>query len=141
MSQIKVLVTGVFDLLHAEHVNFLRAAKAIGDILIVGIESDVRVKQLKGEHRPVWNQDRRVRELKKLKFVDQVFVLPTKFDSPADHEQLIGTIKPDILAVSSHSPHLEAKQRILAKFGGRVEVVHQHNSEVSTTYLINKEQS
>lgn len=133
---LRVLATGVFDLLHSEHINFLNAAKQIGDILIVGIESDQRVKRLKGENRPIWNQEKRMAAVSALDFVDQVILLPEQFDSAADHEKFIQKIKPDILAVSSHSPHLAAKQKIMSKFGGRVEVVHQHNPEVSTSKLL-----
>src|SRR3990172_12032671 len=51
-----VLVTGVFDLLHDEHRNFLKVAKKAGDFLIVGLESDTRVRALKGVGRPVHDQ-------------------------------------------------------------------------------------
>jgi D-beta-D-heptose 7-phosphate kinase/D-beta-D-heptose 1-phosphate adenosyltransferase len=85
----KVLVTGVFDLLHEEHILFLKKAKALGDYLVVGIESDVRVKQMKGEGRPVNSQSIRVENLKSLNIIDEVFVLPQEFSKPSDHTTLI----------------------------------------------------
>lgn len=133
-----VLVTGVFDVLHQEHHNFLEKAKAVGDVLIVGLESDVRVRQMKGESRPIFSQEVRRQHLAEWELADLIFILPEHFGTPADHEKLISDIKPNVLAVSSHSPHLEAKQRILAKYGGEVRVVYQHNPELSSTILIGK---
>lgn len=137
-GKVVVLATGVFDLLHEEHRRFLQKAKKAGDILIVGIETDVRVKQMKGTDRPVNNQYRRLEAVKRLDYVDLAFLLPEAFSTPQAHEQLIAEIKPDILAVSSHTSHLEAKRRILEKYGGSVKVVHQHNPAISTTLLISQ---
>ncbi len=131
-----VLVTGVFDLLHEEHRNFLKKAHQAGNTLIVGIESDVRVRKLKGEGRPIWDQERRKEELEQIPEVSGVFILPEIFDQPIHHEQLIKTIRPSVLAVSSHSPHLDRKQRIMDLVGGVVKVVHQLNPDVSTTQIL-----
>lgn len=131
-----VLVTGVFDLLHQEHRIFLEKAQQAGDVLIVGIEADSRVKKIKGEHRPIWSQDKRLDEITRLSVADGVFVLPEQFDTPEDRERLIALIRPNILAVSSHSPHLDKKEAIVSKYGGKVVVVHQFNPALSTTQLI-----
>lgn len=131
-----VLVTGVFDLLHQEHKNFLQKAKAAGDVLIVAIESDARVQQMKGPGRPVHTAAVRLAALDELGVIDAVFVLPDNFKKPEQRRQLLEDIKPDVLAVSSHTDHLEIKQQMMAEIGGRVEVVHQHNPEVSTTKLL-----
>ena len=133
-----VFVSGVFDLLHEEHQKFLTKAAQQGDVLIVGLESDMRVKQLKGEGRPIWNQEKRKQAIGSLPGVTMAFILPENFNSPADHEALIRAIRPNILAVSSHSEHLDAKQRIMSLVGGKVVVVHQHNPQVSTTQILNK---
>ncbi len=133
-----VLATGVFDILHQEHTNFLKNAKAIGDYLIVGVESDVRVRQMKGEGRPVNSQVVRVKNLLHLNIADEVFVLPEQFSKPEDHKALIQKIKPRYLAVSSHSQHLDKKQAILKEFGGEVVIVHEHNPEISTTKILQK---
>lgn len=133
-----VLATGVFDLLHDEHTLFLEKASQVGNVLIVGLESDKRVKKLKGDDRPIWNQDKRKAAVEQLPFVTAAFVLPEQFSTPEDHQQLIRAIQPNILAVSSHSPHLEAKQRIMNLVNGEVRVVHEHNPKVSTTKLVGK---
>lgn len=131
-----VLVTGVFDLLHSEHHAFLTKAKQQGNYLVVAIESDVRVKELKGSGRPVWSQEQRKQALQEVDCVDAVFVLPDNFGEVSQREKLIAEIRPDVLAVSSHSPHLEKKRKILEKYGGEVRIVHDHNPAVSTTQLL-----
>lgn len=133
MKEKVVLVTGVFDLLHEEHIHFLKKAKELGGILLVGIESDLRVKQLKGENRPIWNQERRKSEILKLDIATEVFVLPEQFSKPADHEKLIADIKPDFLAVSSHTIHQKEKKLLVEKYGGKLVVVLDQNPAVSTT--------
>lgn len=134
-----VLVTGVFDVLHAEHEYFLRQAKALGGRLIIGIESDVRVKKLKGPDRPINSQNVRQQNLYTLGIADEVFILPEQFDSPEDHRALLLQVKPDILAVSSHSPHIDKKIQLMKEIGGRLEIVHEHNPAISSTILIERQ--
>jgi len=134
----RVLVTGVFDILHDEHVKFLKKAKSLGGQLIVGLESDARVRNIKGEGRPVNLQAIRQKNLQALKISDQVIILPEKFDSPDDHLRFLQKIKPNILAVSSHTAHLEEKRQLMAEIGGIVVVAHHHNPKVSTTLSLKK---
>lgn len=134
-----VLVTGVFDILHQEHEIFLQKAREQGERLIIGVESDVRVKKMKGVGRPINPQKKRVENLIKLQITNDVFILPEQFDKPQDHEALISKIKPDILAVSSHTMHLDKKTKIVEKYGGKVVVVHQQNPLYSSTKSILKE--
>jgi len=136
MNRTRVLVTGVFDVLHQEHSIFLKKAKKLGDYLIVGIESDLRVKKMKGGGRPVNNQETRIKNLLDLKIVDRAFVLPEKFSQKKDHIILIKKIKPHILAVSSHTLHLEKKRKIMDLVAGRLVVVHEHNPQASSTKII-----
>lgn len=131
-----VLVTGVFDILHAEHQAFLGEAKKLGDFLLVGIESDVRVRKLKGEGRPVNSQDLRVHNLLNWQIADEVFILPEQFSSPQDHEDLIALIQPSFLAVSAHTPHQAEKKRLVEKYGGELRIVLEHNPEISTTKIL-----
>lgn len=133
-----VLVTGVFDLLHREHINFLKKAKQVGDILIVGVESDARVKKTKGERRPVEGQKQRQQKVVILKIADAVFVLPEKFNTPQQHLALLKIVRPQILAVSSHTPHLKEKRQLMKQVGGEVRVVYEQNLEISTTQLKQK---
>lgn len=135
-----VLVTGVFDILHREHEIFLKKAKEVGEVLIIGIESDARVRTLKGEGRPVNSATQRLATLEALAIADAVFVLPEQFNQPTHRRQLLMEIKPDVLAVSSHTDHLEAKRQLMAEIGGVVKIVHQHNPEISTTKLLSDQQ-
>lgn len=137
--RIVVLATGVFDLLHQEHRLFLQKASQLGGILLVGVESDERVRRLKGQGRPVQPQAERVVAIERLGLAAAVFVLPDQFDQPADHEALIEALRPDVLAVSEHTAHQSEKAAIMAKFGGVVIVVHRHNQQISTTQLLKQQ--
>lgn len=132
------LVTGVFDLLHQEHRTFLEKARKIGDVLVVGIESDVRVRQMKGESRPIQVQAIRKDQIEEMKLADTIFILPENCVTAEDYDQLIAEMLPSFLAVSSHSPYLESKQRIMSKYGGELKIVHEFNPEISTTILEKK---
>ncbi len=132
----RVLVTGVFDLFHVEHRRFLLKAKQAGDVLIVGVESDARVKKIKGIGRPVQNEQTRLSQLQQFAAVDMAFVLPERFNTPRDHLALLKLVKPQVLAVSSHTPHLAEKRRLMKQVGGKVVVVHTHNLAVSTSLIV-----
>lgn len=128
-----VFVSGVFDLFHEEHQRFLEKARAAGNFLVVGIESDTRVREAKGPGRPFDDQQARLNAVLLSGVVDAAAVLPEHFHEPQHHRALIGLLRPDVLAISSHSPHQEAKKAVMAEFGGRLVVVHEHNPAVSTT--------
>ena len=131
-----VLATGFFDLLHSEHINFLRKAKSVGDILIVAVESDVRARAIKGEGRPI--EDQAVRCQKVSQCADYVIALPDDFNNPAAFESLISAVSPNFLAISSHTAHQDKKQALVEKYGGMLAVVHDWNPSISTTQIINK---
>jgi len=88
-----VFSNGCFDILHVGHVRYLEAARSEGDLLVVGLNSDSSVRSIKGERRPLVNQDQRAKVLASLACVDYVVV----FDEP-DPLRLIRAVKPDILA-------------------------------------------
>ncbi|RXJ77813.1 D-glycero-beta-D-manno-heptose-7-phosphate kinase [Arcobacter sp. F2176] len=87
-----IFTNGCFDILHKGHVSYLNNAKALGDVLIVGLNSDDSVKRLKGENRPINNHDDRAYILSALECVDYVVI----FDEDTPYE-LIERVKPDIL--------------------------------------------
>ncbi len=87
-----VFTNGCFDILHAGHVKYLAAAKAKGDILIVGLNNDASVKRLKGPTRPINTESDRAEVLAGLSCVD--FIVLFKEDTP---HALISAISPDIL--------------------------------------------
>jgi cytidyltransferase-like protein len=138
-GRVLVLATGVFDVLHHEHRNFLKAAKAVGDILVVGLETDRRVREIKGVGRPVNSQLARKANLESWGIANAVFILPDDFHLNYRREELIGLLRPKILAASSHTAHLEEKARVMGQVGGEVRIVYQHNPDVSSTKLINKQ--
>jgi D-beta-D-heptose 7-phosphate kinase/D-beta-D-heptose 1-phosphate adenosyltransferase len=87
-----VFTNGCFDLIHAGHVRYLKAAKAEGDILVLGMNSDESVRMIKGELRPITPQEQRAEVLAALADVDYV----TLFEEP-DPLNLILCLKPDVL--------------------------------------------
>lgn len=87
-----VFANGCFDVLHAGHLHLLKEAKSFGDRLVVGINSDASVCRLKGQGRPIHNQQQRTQQLLLLPWVDQVLV----FDEPTPLE-LIKAVKPHII--------------------------------------------
>jgi len=149
-----VLATGFFDLLHEEHIRFLRKAKSAGDILIVAVESDERARALKGKGRPIEPQSVRCQHLLSLTTpgvisqhnetpgvvnpVDYVIALPPDFDHFEAYDSLMSAISPEIYAVSSHTTHLKSKTFLVEKYGGKLIIVHQLNTDISTTKIIEK---
>ncbi|MCB0341302.1 MAG: D-glycero-beta-D-manno-heptose 1-phosphate adenylyltransferase [Bdellovibrionales bacterium] len=87
-----VFTNGCFDILHVGHVRYLQEAKAQGDLLFVGVNSDASVKRLKGSSRPIQNEQDRAEILLALSSVDYVSIFDE--DTP---EQLIHVVKPDVL--------------------------------------------
>ena len=87
-----VFTNGVFDLLHRGHVEYLEEAAALGDRLVVGINSDASVRRLKGEDRPLTPEQERAELLEALACVDLVVTFDE--DTP---ERLIGEVLPDVL--------------------------------------------
>jgi D-beta-D-heptose 7-phosphate kinase/D-beta-D-heptose 1-phosphate adenosyltransferase len=94
-----VFTNGCFDILHTGHIKYLEEASTLGDILIVGLNSDNSVKKLKGLDRPVNNEEERATLLAAIEFVD--FVILFEDDTPL---HLIKTIRPDILVTDGDYP-------------------------------------
>jgi len=92
-----IFVNGTFDLLHPGHVSLLTWAKSLGDYLVVGIDTDDRVKEKKGSSRPIYNQTDRGLMLVSMSAVDEV----RYFDSDESLENLVKEVKPDIIVVGS----------------------------------------
>jgi rfaE bifunctional protein nucleotidyltransferase chain/domain len=119
-SQNKKLVftNGCFDILHSGHVDYLSKARKLGDYLVVGLNSDLSVKNIKGVKRPIFNELERATLLDSLKCVDYV----TFFDEDTP-EQLITSLVPDIL--------VKGADWALDKIVGR-EIVEANGGEVKT---------
>ena len=91
-SKIIVFTNGCFDLLHKGHISLLQTANNLGDILIVGLNSDASVRKLKGNNRPIETEKKRARKLLKLEFVNAVCI----FEDNTPRE-LIKLIRPNFL--------------------------------------------
>ncbi len=136
-----VFTNGVFDLLHIGHLRYLQAARALGDVLVVGLNSDRSTRQIKGPQRPLIAQDERAALLLGLRVVDYV----TIFDEPTA-EHLVAALQPDVYvkggdyqlsdgAVPPGKPLPEAA--IVQGYGGRVELI-PYVAGRSTTELIQR---
>ena len=117
-----VLTGGCFDILHIGHVRFLSEAKRMGDYLVVLLESDKKVKKLKGKNRPVLTQKERAEMLSALESVDLIVLLPM-IENDSDYLNLVMKIKPDIIAVTENDPHIEKKKGQAKKIGGELKVI------------------
>lgn len=141
-GMVVVLVTGVFDLLHEGHQEFLKVAKNQGEILIVGLESDKRAKKIKGNDRPRWSEVERFLAVSRAEGVDGVVILPDDFEKEEKRELVMSLIKPDLLVVSPQTLHLVAKKKMMEKLGGDLRVVKAGTEgKVSTTKLLRKTKS
>lgn len=130
-----VLAGGCFDILHIGHIAFLEKAKKAGDILVLLLESDQAIKLLKGQGRPVNNQENRTKILAVIEFVD--FVIPlSKLYQAGDYNSLVKKISPDIIAVTAGDPNLSVKQSQAKEVGGTVKIVLKKIPEHSTTKLL-----
>lgn len=114
-----VFTNGCFDILHAGHVRYLSAAKAQGDILIVGLNSDSSVSALKGPSRPVNTQDDRAEVISGLQAVDYVVIF-----HDATAERLVSLIKPDVYVKGGdYTIDKLPEAGIVAAHGGRTVLV------------------
>jgi rfaE bifunctional protein nucleotidyltransferase chain/domain len=126
-----VLANGNFDLLHVGHVRYLRGAKALGGKLVVAINSDESVRELKGEGRPVMPAEERAEILAALADVDAVVIFPE-----LEVRALIREIRPDIHAKGTDYTLDSVPERdVVAECGGRVAIVGDPKNH-STSELI-----
>src|SRR5262249_50734792 len=96
-----VVVTGVFDLLHVGHLRFLCAARELGARLVVGVESDARVRRWKGLDRPIQTQEDRCELLSALRVVDDVFIIEGERVEPDYYVELLRPLGAHYLAVTA----------------------------------------
>tara|TARA_S200000501_G_scaffold336163_1_gene341335 strand:+ start:435 stop:908 length:474 start_codon:yes stop_codon:yes gene_type:complete len=118
-SKIIVFTNGCFDLLHKGHKSLLQAAKNLGDILIVGLNSDASVRILKGDNRPIETQEKRAHKLLKLEFVNGVCI----FEDQTPRE-LIKLIRPNFLVKGGdYKKSKIVGSRTIKKWNGKVRIV------------------
>ena len=127
-----VFTNGCFDILHLGHHTYLNQSKALGDFLIVAINSDESVKSLKGDDRPINNQELRSKNLLNLECVDEVVVFSEK--TPI---KLIEFLLPDVLTKGGDYNHKNiVGSNIVEKNGGKV-ILLPYLKGYSTTTIIN----
>jgi len=132
----RVFTNGVFDILHVGHVRYLRAARALGDCLIVGLNSDGSTRALKGERHPVVPQAERAELLTALACVDAVVI----FDE-VTAERVVGAIRPEIYvkggdyALGAPGVKVPPEAAVVQAYGGRVEFIPFVAGQ-STTHIV-----
>jgi rfaE bifunctional protein nucleotidyltransferase chain/domain len=124
----RVWVNGCFDILHEGHFELLRFAATLGDVYI-GIDTDLRVRKLKGPGRPVNNELFRADILSELRFIKKVFIFDTDFEL----RSIVKKIKPDFLVIGS-----DYKDKIIIGAESAKKIVFYEKTNHSTTSIIEK---
>jgi rfaE bifunctional protein nucleotidyltransferase chain/domain len=135
-----VFTNGIFDLLHLGHLQYLQSAAALGDLLVIGLNSDASTRQLKGPKRPLIPQDERALMLLGLRPVDYVTIFEER-----TAELLVETLQPDVyvkggdysLGAGADGGKQLPEARIVHAYGGRVELINYLPGH-STTELIER---
>jgi rfaE bifunctional protein nucleotidyltransferase chain/domain len=116
-----VLTNGHFDVLHVGHVDCLQRAKALGDVLIVGLNSDASTRLLKGEKRPIVPQEERAQLLAALQCVDYVVIFEER-----TAERLVAALKPEVYVKGGDWAIEDLPEaKAVAEYGGQVEILPQ----------------
>ena len=125
-----VFTNGCFDILHRGHVEYLSKAADMGDVLVVGLNTDASVKRLKGEGRPINDEQARALVLASLSFVDAVVL----FDEDTPYE-LIKALRPDVLVKGAdYKPEEIVGYDIVTSYGGSVTCTSHPG--VGTTFVV-----
>ena len=128
-----VFTNGCFDILHAGHVRYLAAARAFGDVLVLGLNSDASVRRLKGESRPINGEQDRAEVVGGLRSVDYV----TIFDEQTA-EAVVALVKPDVYVKGGdYTLDTLPEAKIVAAGGGRTEFIEMVAGR-STTKVIER---
>ena len=126
-----VTTNGCFDLMHVGHLRYLQAAKNLGDLLVIGVNSDNSVRELKGERRPLIPADERAEMLAGLDCVDYVVIFPE-----LDPISLLSELKPDIhVKGGDYTIEQVIERQVVEENGGRV-IVGLNIEGKSTTNVI-----
>lgn len=132
-SKVIIFTNGCFDIVHAGHIDYMNKAKKLGDILIVGVNSDNSVRRIKGDTRPIVDLDNRLRLLQGLSVIDYLCVFDD--DTPLE---LIKKVRPDILVKGEDWKDKGVVGEDFVKtYGGRVELIRLLPG-ISTSIIIEK---
>lgn len=133
-----VFTNGCFDLLHVGHIRYLEAAHALGHVLVVGINSDASVRQLKGQSRPLVGQNERAEIINALKMVDCVVI----FEETTAND-LVSELQPDVYVkggdygVAGNNIKIPPEAAIVSSYGGQVNFISYETGH-STSDLIRR---
>ena len=133
-SDLKVVATnGCFDILHIGHIRSLQKAKSLGDILVVGLNSDSSVKKLKGKDRPINNEKDRAEILAALSCIDYVSIF-----NEDTAEKFLEILKPTIYVKGGeYNVDILPEAKVVKKYGGEIVLVPMI-PDLSTTKIIEK---
>ncbi len=116
-----VLTSGSFDLIHLGHVKYLAKAKERGDVLVVGVDSDAKIRRRKGEDRPLVPERERLEMLAHQRPVDLLYLKPEEEERWA----LIRAVEPDVLVLTADHSYDEAEQAELREIVGEIAVIER----------------
>ena len=119
-----VLTSGSFDLIHLGHVKYLQRAKEFGGVLVVGVDSDAKIRRRKGDDRPMVPETERLELLAHQRPVDMIYLKGD--DEP--RWGLIKAVRPDVLVLTEDHSYSDGDQQALLEFVGRIEVVPRQAS-------------
>lgn len=126
----RIWVNGCFDVLHIGHIELLEHAKKLGGYVLVGLDSDERVKELKGDDRPINPIEHRIKMIESLKFVDDVVT----FNTDDDLRDILYIYQPDIFLIGDEYRNKE----IIGSEYARDVVFFEKKNDISTTKILNK---
>ncbi len=132
-----VLAGGCFDILHAGHIQFLQNAKKQGDSLVVFLESDEKIREIKGPNRPINSQADRAAVIANLRMVDFVVCLP-RLKNDLDYEILVKRIEPGIIAITAGNTIYDWERNYASSVGAKIVEVIERKEEYSTTKITQK---
>ena len=127
----KIWVNGCFDIVHRGHFELFNFAKSLGDILVVGVDSDEKIASDKGPNRPYNNLEDRVYALESLKDIDKVMV----FDNREHLEWLVSSVSPDIMVVGSD---WKGKEIVGGNHSGEIIYFDRIGNYSTTDILVNE---
>lgn len=126
-----IFANGCFDLLHVGHIRYLREARALGDLLLVGLNGDKSVQTLKGEGRPLMTVQDRAEILSALECVDYLLIFD---DLTAD--QVLSELRPDVHAKGTdYTEHTVPERETVRAYGGKVAIVGDPKAHSTREYL------
>lgn len=130
-GKIVVFANGCFDLLHVGHVRYLKAARALGDLLVLGLNADESVAALKGKGRPIMNEQERLELVSAFECVDYVVLF-----NELTADRILGELKPDIHAKGTDYTEASVPEReTVRSYGGRVAIVGDPKEHSSREYI------